>query len=539
MRICLFFLGLSSNLLLPSPLFAMYKSDAIQRQKSAMNTAKSTSPTLIPGFASSSPPEVQFNDLRALEKSSEQVFLTNEAGKMLKHTSETRGYFPIDLTSDPLIKNSYESVNDPERVLRSGVSSKKLNTDYVIKTCREAKPPIEFKCSKNLVPPNIHVEPAKYSNYWCTSGMHRPDDSRCQAKKYYPIPQMYEPEKVDISVEAWTSDCGTMGTGTQNRSCRLVATTCPGGAETRTVISTVGPQRLPTPREITRPCWRYEYLYECSYPSVNSCGAFKGSNCEQMGSKCLKQLGGTCIEWEQTYKCPTGSAGQKEAPSQGNFTLSPEEKVLMDPPNHDMPEALAKLYVLKDIQDDLRANEQSNNAGNIQVFKGDSRKCTIAFGNFKNCCTDGKGWGVSLNLSGCDGEDKDLANRQKKGLCVKLGTYCAEKFAGICIRKKRAHCCFPTKLAKILHEQARPQLGLGWGKAKHPQCRGFTVDELSRINFDKLDLSELFAEISLKAQAITQKTVGVVGRNLSERVNHMTHGFKASQSTNKPKSGEF
>ena len=308
--------------------------------------------------------------------------------------------------------------------------------------------------------------------------------------------------------------------------------------KTRTVISTVGPQKTPTPHQVTRPCWRYEYLYECAYSSLNNCGILRNSSCEQIQSRCLNELTGVCIEWEQTYRCPVQGTEEKERISTGGVTLPPEEPFPEATPNGDMAEALAKLYVLKDIQDDLRKNEKAN-INSIQIFKGSARKCTIAFGNFKNCCTKGKGWGVSLNLSGCDKEDKDLAKRQKSGFCVKVGTYCATEVAGICLRKKKSHCCFPTKLARILHEQGRPQLGLGWGETEHPQCRGFTVDELSRLDFDKLDLSELFAEIALKAKAITQKTVGVVERNLTERVNQMTHEFKPTQSTNKPKSGDF
>lgn len=522
---------------------AMHQSEARARQKSVMNITKSTAPSLVPGFVSANPPEVNLDQPQALERGSESVFLHNEVGIMLKTTAETRPYFHFDLDHDPLIKNANASVQNPEAVLRSNLYNKNVGDNYVIKTCREAKPPIEFRCSKNLVPPTIHVDPAKYSNFWCTSGKHRPDDPACQAKRYYPTPRMYEPEKVHASPEAWTSDCGTMGTTTQNRSCRLVTTTCPGGKETRTVISTVGPERTPTPRQVTRPCWRYEYVYACAYPSVNTCGALRTSSCEQIQSTCLNKRENVCIEWEQTYKCSQGGRGGTEQISTGGVTLSPESLPEPSPPNPDMAEAIAKLYVLKDVQDDLRLNEKAN-VNAIQIFKGDSRKCTIAFGKFKNCCTNGKGWGVSLNLSGCNGEEKDLAKRQKKGLCVKLGTYCAEKALGVCIRKKTAHCCFPTKLARILHQQGRPQLGVGWGKPKHPQCRGFTVDELSRIDFDRLDLSELFTEMMARTKAINRNTVNVVGRNLSDRVGQMTHGFKSldlqpSQSTNKPTGGEF
>ncbi|MDE0230368.1 MAG: hypothetical protein OXJ62_16080, partial [Spirochaetaceae bacterium] len=38
---------------------------------------------------------------------------------------------------------------------------------------------------------------------------------------------------------------------------------------------------------------------------------------------------------------------------------------------------------------------------------------------------------------------------------------------------------------RILHQQARPQLGIGWS-----HCKGFTVAQVERIDFDRLDLSE-------------------------------------------------
>lgn len=65
----------------------------------------------------------------------------------------------------------------------------------------------------------------------------------------------------------------------------------------------------------------------------------------------MNEFAGNCIEWEQTYRCPTQGGEEKEQPSQAGFTLSPEEPAPPTVPNGDMSEALAKLYVLKDIQD--------------------------------------------------------------------------------------------------------------------------------------------------------------------------------------------
>lgn len=67
---------------------------------------------------------------------------------------------------------------------------------------------------------------------------------------------------------------------------------------------------------------------------------------------------------------------------------------------------------------------------------------------------------------------------------------------GICLEKKRSYCQFDSKLAQIVQQQGRAwQLGIGFGKAKSPDCRGITVEELQRVNFDKLDFSNFFDDL--------------------------------------------
>jgi conjugal transfer mating pair stabilization protein TraN len=39
---------------------------------------------------------------------------------------------------------------------------------------------------------------------------------------------------------------------------------------------------------------------------------------------------------------------------------------------------------------------------------------------------------------------------------------------------------------------------MGFGNAEHPQCRGFTVEELTRLDFSKIDLSELLSDLYSK-----------------------------------------
>ena len=69
-----------------------------------------------------------------------------------------------------------------------------------------------------------------------------------------------------------------------------------------------------------------------------------------------------------------------------------------------------------------------------------------------------------------------------------------------CVQKAKSYCCFNTKMARIIHEQGRPQLVSfgadgGWGVPVSPNCRGFTPDEFQYLDFSRIDLSEYFEDI--------------------------------------------
>ena len=55
---------------------------------------------------------------------------------------------------------------------------------------------------------------------------------------------------------------------------------------------------------------------------------------------------------------------------------------------------------------------------------------------------------------------------------------------------KERPSCFSSPLARIVQEQGRAQLGRSFGSARHPECRGFTMEELGMLDWDSMDLSE-------------------------------------------------
>jgi len=104
---------------------------------------------------------------------------------------------------------------------------------------------------------------------------------------------------------------------------------------------------------------------------------------------------------------------------------------------------------------------------------------------------------------GCDKEDIITVTKRVSGRCHYVGERCIKKLRlgpiKKCIQKAKYYCCFNSKLARIIHEQGRPQLNTdirSWGSAKHPNCRGFTPEEFASLDFDKIDLSEYYADIT-------------------------------------------
>lgn len=107
---------------------------------------------------------------------------------------------------------------------------------------------------------------------------------------------------------------------------------------------------------------------------------------------------------------------------------------------------------------------------------------------------------LALFTPRCDTQDILTSTYKESGYCHYVGSRCIKKILGSCVQKSKVYCCFNSKLARIIHEQGRPQLttfgpGGGWGSAKRPNCRGFTPEEFQAIDFGRIDFSEYIEDI--------------------------------------------
>ena len=152
--------------------------------------------------------------------------------------------------------------------------------------------------------------------------------------------------------------------------------------------------------------------------------------------------------------------------------------------------------------------------GNLRIFSGEWEFCTIRLLGGQNCCTD-SGVFIEAGLLGCEAHEIELAEARAAGVTHYLGEYCAKRILGICRRRDRAWCVFTSELGRILHEQARPQLGIGWG-----HCDGFTVSQIQSIDFDRVDLSEFTGTLldTGEAPGISLPDAGATGAAMHERI---------------------
>lgn len=287
------------------------------------------------------------------------------------------------------------------------------------------------------------------------------------------------------------------------------------------------PSGSPTPAGIPvfKECWRYETGMACVTSNLDEepyCDELRQRGCSQISARCSNQLDtGECLEYEQSFRCPAGDAVTQTVLNCGDQTYCLDGNCF-DASYEASPDfalAVSHLGAAEAVAKDFDKD-------NMVIFKGEAMKCKKQQFGFTNCCKD-KGWGNDLGLAQCKEQEKVLGMKREAGQCHYAGSY---KSGGILDRRKYYnYCCFNSKLARIIQEQGRPQLGLNWGSGRHPSCRGFTPDELTRIDFSLIDFSEFYADAMQKGADGTVPDTGLLQDLVERRIGLM----KATTDTNR------
>ena len=111
-------------------------------------------------------------------------------------------------------------------------------------------------------------------------------------------------------------------------------------------------------------------------------------------------------------------------------------------------------------------------------------------------------------LSPC-ADDSGPAALISSDMCVELGQECIEDWPLFgCVQERKKYCCFKSQLAKIIHEQARPQFpNFDFGTMDAPNCDGFTLEQFQAIDFGQIDFSEFQDAIKTRTQSTIENDI--------------------------------
>lgn len=277
-----------------------------------------------------------------------------------------------------------------------------------------------------------------------------------------------------------------------NADCEQVAETCSDSDPQTRIIDGVS---------VTKPCWAWERSYQCNERrAANDCEELDNNPaCQLLREDCLSE-DNPCSTIERVYDCPlpvTEGSGSQYICDGDVYCIDGSCETIERTPNDEFKDAAVALHAM----DDARGQFDPDT---LTLFKGERQTCGKKVFGVLNCCK-GKGFplipGISLLVAlGCNTQEILLHQRDANGLCAYVGSYCSKKILGVCITKKKAYCCFTSKLSRILQEQGRAQLPKPWARAKDEQCGGFTIEEFARLDLSRMNFSEIYSEFTEAAR---------------------------------------
>lgn len=242
---------------------------------------------------------------------------------------------------------------------------------------------------------------------------------------------------------------------------------------------------------VTEACWGWTRAYACTgLTPAEDCSKLP-AGCVFEKSVCISPQQSPCLTTDDVYLCPLPpQPGQQQSICDGDvYCLNGSCDTINRTSNADFGKAVVAMNAISQAGKEFDPN-------NLTLFKGTRMTCSKSIFGLSNCCTP-RGFPL---LGSCNAQDQALHKERDKGLCHLVGSYCSSDFLGICLAKKEAHCCYVSKISRILQEQGRPQVGKPWGKPQDEKCAGFTISEFQRLDLSKMDFSEVYAEFTAAAK---------------------------------------
>ena len=264
---------------------------------------------------------------------------------------------------------------------------------------------------------------------------------------------------------------------------------------------------------VTKDCWEWTYYKTCNYPSKDNCKNY--SHCYAVADlPCLlRDNYGNCVNLQKEFSCKSWEPAtiDKEMVRTGLVEKEGKDRLVCKGvpcidgncvdksylTDGDMMDSVSKLYAVSQMKGALDLN--------FKLFAGFSQHCSKKATSYTNCCsTSLKGWGKNLGAK-CTKDEIDLVDKRQKNLCVYVGKQ-NKQTMGVTTVVKHHYCCFGSLLNKVIQVEGRKQPAIksnfsgkdGFGSGGSPDCRGLTLGEILKLDFDKMDFSEFFTDVLKK-----------------------------------------
>lgn len=250
-------------------------------------------------------------------------------------------------------------------------------------------------------------------------------------------------------------------------------------------------------QNIYRGCWKYKDDYsipQITYSESAECQDHRNSGCGYVGSTCLnRSSSGHCLDEELRFSCPYLEAARWVSLC-GSELVCPDGSCAEDVGREevdgtdDFKKAATGLAVASELADGINLSE-------IAVFNGKDLSCKTSVASAYDCCQDG-GWADDLGLSSCNSEEKQLGLQKDASQTIYVGRKSNYNGLGIKISTTKKYCTYPSKLARMIIEQGKAQLGQDFGTYDNPDCEGFSMDEIQyQLDFNAMDFSEYYSDV--------------------------------------------
>jgi conjugal transfer mating pair stabilization protein TraN len=460
---------------------------------------------------SDNPPQATYVDDTKIAPALERERSHNEGFQMIKQGNKTRASYEIEVEIPDIDETANQTGTAVEGALGRKSSETETQGITIYKTCIKSGESYTKTCRRQriveikITPEVIAQHPKTCPGHW-EDGRHSDaggDTSGpcnwisggyvscggCQDGAFY----VAQPKIIDIIRDDWAG-CEELERLHDLGQAEIINEEMGPAHETHMIDG----------EPITKDYWETTRTYALNTERFNGCEALKAMGCVQHDSRCEEYTTGMageriCKRYKLTYACrTTQSMTTSKRPDLDGF-LPPKQTAVA---NQNMFKALSQMEVMRQM-----AKHMEGDASSLRIFRGEDQRCSINFGGaFKNCCTSNGGFGTRMHIATkCTGEEEKLAKARAQNRCIFVGARVKSKVLGVTMSKEQVYCCYPTKLGLALQKGARTQLGKTFGTAEGTHCEGLTPDELSRVDFSQIDLSDAFADIAASAQKMERE----------------------------------